>query len=485
MRVGPGDGILCSMRQGGAAKRRGRLAVAWLALLSVGCGTYLPMNRPLDPWDPETGYRARVIDQPSDSNELVLMLALSGGGTRAAAFAYGILEELADTRVEFDGAERSLIDEVDGVAGVSGGSFVAAYLGLHGKGIFDQFEERFLRRNVQLQLILRLFWPFNWLKLLSPYWSRSDLAADYYDAAIFDHATFGDLQGKGGPFVSIHATDLITGSPFSFTQEQFDYLCSDLDPLPISRAVTASSAVPLLLSPVTLRNYSGCAFEPPDWVLRNRDFNEELDREYVNAQNLLSYVDSRRRYVHLVDGVLSDNLGVRGPFEAWVKRRIQPQRRPRGNGVRQVVFLIVNAQTTPDAQWNRTAVLPSLGLILDAATSAQVNRYNFETIELLQRTFAQWSETTLRWNPPLRFDVVEMSFLDVSNAEERRYLNGLSTSLSLPDEAVDRLRAAARESLRSSHQFQAILDQLARAPEVRGGTDDDEAASLLGAPAGE
>lgn len=442
--------------------QRSRRALAPIVLVALlaGCGTYLPMNRPLEPYDPDVGYRARNVDQTGDSNELILMVAMSGGGTRAAAFAYGVLQELAATQVPFDGKQRNLFDEIDGVTGVSGGSFVAAYAGLHGPGMFEHFEERFLRKSVQTDLIFRLMWPLNWLRLLSPYSARSDLAADYYDSEIFDHATFGDLAERKGPFVSIHATDLITGSPFAFTQDQFDYICSDLSQLPISRAVTASSAVPLLLSPITLRNYRGCEFEAPDWVQRNREFEEELDREYVNAQNLLSYLDGDRRYIHLVDGVLSDNLGVRGPFEAWVKQEVQPIQRPERNPVRNVVFVVVNAQTTPDTEWNRTAVLPSLGFILDAATSAQVNRYNFETIELLQRTFSLWSETTMQWDPPMRFEVIELSFLDVASADERAYLNKLSTSLALPDEAVDRLIAAARESLRSSTRFQELVERM-------------------------
>ena len=68
----------------------------------------------------------------SRSNELLLILAFSGGGTRAAAFAYGVLEELAATPVVLGGRPRRLLDEVDLISAVSGGSFTAAYYGLYG-----------------------------------------------------------------------------------------------------------------------------------------------------------------------------------------------------------------------------------------------------------------------------------------------------------------------------------------------------------------
>jgi NTE family protein len=319
-----------------------------------------------------------------------------------------------------------------------------------------------LRREIQGGLLVRLLWPINWLKLFSPYWARSDLAADYYDETIFEDATFADLEEGSGPFVSIHATDLITGSPFAFTQDQFDYLCSDLASYPVSRAVAASSAVPLLLSPITLRNYGECSFDPPPWVTLQRERSGELDREYMNARNLLTYLDPSRRYVRLVDGVISDNLGVRGPFEAWLERKPQPPVRPPENPLRWFVLLVVNAQTTPDAEWERADVLPSLSSIFDAVSSAQVNRYNFETIELLRRTFDHWNQTTLRWDPPLRFELVETSFLGVEDPDQRRRLNRLPTSLQLPDDDIDRLRAAARAALRGSPRFQALLAEIGR-----------------------
>jgi len=87
--------------------------------------------------------------------------------------------------------------------------------------------------------------------------NRSDLAAEYYDRLLFMGATFGDLAARpSAPFLIINSTDLTSGSRFEFTQDQFDFLKSDLSQFSIARAVAASSANPLLLSPVVLKNYS-------------------------------------------------------------------------------------------------------------------------------------------------------------------------------------------------------------------------------------
>jgi hypothetical protein len=125
-----------------------------------------------------------------------------------------------------------------------------------------------------------------------------------------------------------------------------------------------------------------------------------------------------------------------------------------------VVLVVVNAATTPDAEWDRVDVLPSVFGVVDAVTSAQINRYNFETIELLRRTFELWNARTAGREPSLRYRLIELSFLDVEDEADRRYLNRLGTSLSLPTQATRRLRSAAREALRAHPGFTALLRDL-------------------------
>ena len=97
------------------------------------------------------------------------------------------------------GQSRRLLDEVDLISSVSGGSFTAAYYGLYGDRIFRDFETDFLRRPVERDLFLQLFRPRNWVRLASPYFNRSRVAAEYYDEHLFRGATFADLERRPDP----------------------------------------------------------------------------------------------------------------------------------------------------------------------------------------------------------------------------------------------------------------------------------------------
>ena len=244
------------------ARRTTLVLVALAALGWDGCTAASLGNAPLAHWEPAGPSLEHSAGSRSD--QLLLILAFSGGGTRAAAFAYGILEELAATPVVLGGQSRRLLDEVDLISSVSGGSFTAAYYGLYGDRIFRDFETDFLRRPVERELFVQLLRPYNWVRLASPYFNRSRLTAEYYDEHLFRDATFADLERHHGPEILINATDLSTGSRFAFNRFFFDPICSDLSRYHVAQAVTASSAVPVLLTPVTLENRAGtCGYQVP------------------------------------------------------------------------------------------------------------------------------------------------------------------------------------------------------------------------------
>jgi NTE family protein len=434
-----------------------------LLLASFSCAHY-EQNVPLELWEPHRSVLAMGSEERS--REIVVMLAFSGGGTRAAALAYGVLEELSETWIEVDDRPRRLLDEIDIISAVSGGSFTAAYFGLFGDRIFEDYEERFLRRNVQGALIRRTFDPRNYFRLASARFGRSDLAAEYYDDQIFDHRIIRQFGDVPGPAIIINSTDLTRGVRFAFIREKFDPLCNDVVEYKVSRAVAASSAVPGLLSPILVRNHHGsCGYETPGWVAEALQHSRYGSRRYIEARVSESYLSpDAQPHIYLVDGGVTDNLGVRASFEDVVAagslRRILEQS---GLGdAHTMVMIVVNAQNQPELDLDDLGFFRSLGLMAGTASGIQIRRFNYETLDLIRSSFNAWAREMDRPGHPFRFHLVEVSFAHVTDEETRKALNNLPTSFKLDDEEVDLLRSTARYVLSSSSEFDAALDSLGR-----------------------
>ena len=447
-------------------------------IVTSGCAHY-PINQPLKQADPQAGYRGRNIVDPENDDQLLLLLTFSGGGTRAAAFSYGVLETLRDTTVSIHGRKRRLLDEVDGISGVSGGSFTAAYYGLFRDRIFEDFETRFLKKDIQGDLTrATLFNPINWGKLFSAYYDRSDLAADYYNKHVFEGKTFGDLLARKGPMIVINATDMVHGTRFPFTQDVFDSICSDLSTFPVARACAASSAVPIVLSPITLRNHAGeCGYQmPPALALAMQPPRDVTSRRLDLANNMLPFLDSKKKsYIHLVDGGVADNLGLRAALERvtlmgdiWTTLKCANM-----ENVHKIVFVVVNAETEINDKWDRYEKVPPLGAMIDSYSSIAIERYNMETVALLSESFLRWVDEIRKGRcgsgkmstepgscGDIEFYLVQVKFDAMNNETERTYFKRLPTSFVLKPDEVDKLRDAARRILTESKEFQRLLQDL-------------------------
>jgi NTE family protein len=458
--------------------------VAAALLLLAGCATR-PVNPPVTRIDTSTGYRYETREKTESDRENVVVLAFSGGGTRAAAFAYGVLEVLRKTEVAArDGRRFRLLDTVDVITGVSGGSFTALAYGLYGDKLFDDYEQRFLKRNVEGELFARLLNPANWGSLMTTTWGRSEMAAELYDEILFNGATFADLERGSGPLIIATATDISTGARLGFTQPQFDVLCSDLRSVRLSRAAAASSAVPLVLSPVTINNYGGtCNYKPPPWLAAFEQHPETMrpaERAVRRLKEIHAYEDGvNRPYIHLVDGGLADNLGMRGVLEAletFEALHTAGVKTPLA-GARRIVVFVVNSLSVPSNDWDRSERPPGNFALLLKATGVPIDHYSFEAVELLRDTMARWQNLrTIRDSPAFTASkdpvaaritdvpratiyAIDVSFPVLKDKAELEYLNNLPTSFALPSEAVDRLRAAAAKIVIEAPEFQRLLKE--------------------------
>lgn len=435
------------------APTRGGLLAAMLPLL-VGCATYATIeNRPLSPRAAAApGY---AMDRPVEDgrrDDITLVLAFSGGGSRAAALAYGVLLELRDTRIGTDGGRR-LLDEVDAISAVSGGSFTAAYYGLHGEDTFRDFETGLLRRDLTGEVMQRILNPLRWFSREG----RTAAAATLYDRTIFKGATFGDLLRRDGPLLVINASDLEAGTRFAFVQDHFDLLCSDLRSYPLANAVAASSAVPVLFEPMVLENLAGCA---PPALPQPAEDSPQLQQV---VEGLRGYADKRqRRYIHLADGGLTDNLGLRafqetidlaGGLRAFLRKI---DRAPNGH----VMVVSVDASGNAAAGLGLGLRAPSMLQAIDVMSDVQLQRYNAATLEQMHDSLERWAREVSTPQRTVQPWLVKVSLRDLPDPAERIRLGKVTTRFDLKPDEVDALVAAGRALLRDNPEFRRVREQL-------------------------
>ena len=368
-----------------ASCRLQRLALALAVALGLGaCAAPEYPNKPL------AAGAANVDDrglQPDVSAARpVILMAFSGGGSRAAALSLAVLDELKKYRYVSAGGERRLIDDVDVVSSVSGGSVTAGYLGLYGPDDTARLLA-FLAHDNMATLELQAANPVTWVKLAFGGYTRVDALRDLLDRDLFDKKTFGAMAARHYPVIILNATDMASGEVFAFTAGRFNDICSDLSSLPVSDGVAASAAFPILLSPLDLKDYAGTScvgnVPMPQWI--TVDLTKTAPR-YLNVEDFkrARYAYSLRRgqdafrdvqYLHLLDGGLVDNLGVHSLLDVVTS--------PHGNvrlleainlgKVSKLVIIAVNARSDPPNKLSTDPSTPGIVSMVGSVVSNPID----------------------------------------------------------------------------------------------------------------
>jgi NTE family protein len=306
----------------------------------------------------------------------------------------------------------------------------------------------------------------NWARLASPTFDRIDLAAETYDADLFDHATYADLvRERRRPFVILSASDVTRGCRFEFTQEQFDFMYSDLGSVPLARAVAASSAFPVFLSPLTFDNQPhGGDFTEPAWIsaaLADADVSPRLARR---AEDLRSYENSvLRPHVRLLDGAIADYMGLRGPMEGFVSEApdFSIRRLINAGKIKKLVIISVNAVRTPAPNWDRKPWAPGWYDMLWYTAATPIRNNSFDTVTVFKDLLAADAKAGAGGTAPAYESYfVSVDFNGVPDDALRRRLENIETSLSLKAGEADDLRRGAAGALEASPEFGRLVQAL-------------------------
>jgi NTE family protein len=361
---------------------------------------------------------------------------------------------------------------------------LAAYYGLKKRKALADFKQRFLLRNAEenLQTDLSLA---NIARGLQGGVNDSTQFPRWLDDNLFDHATFKSLLFERRPFIWINASDIYDRTPFVFGRVIFGALCSDLATYPISLAVAASAAVPVIFAPVVIKNYpGGCSIPLPDWVERVRKDEDAAPLLKLFADALERYHNGDVRYVKLLDGGLVDNYGLAGFTIARLASNTPygPLEPEEGIKLRRLLFLVVDAGRAPSGAWAQTVEGPTGVTLITAASDTATESGAVGSYSAFQGTMEEWQDTLINWRcklspedrrrygaPPgwncrdVKFFVGRIAF-DQLGPQRAAALNAVETRFKLPPDQIEMLIAAGRDGLKTNSAFRAFLTSLGPAP---------------------
>lgn len=443
------------------------------ALLTACAITNQPINVPLT-----RGANSDLVVVDADRlthDDVFIGLAFSGGGTRASSFSYGMLRALQESGPGAYG----LLNDVRLVTGVSGGSVTAAWFGYRGPRAVDGYRD-YLAKDGEVYMANSPINPVVIARGLSGGANGRNTFARFLDESLFEGATFGDLRRKSNIITWINAADVASQTSFLFAPETFDALCSDLSRLPLSEAVAASAAFPLVFSPIVLEAHTGkCNYHEPDWLTSARHNPEETATLKAYGRIIESYTDAEKvKYVKLLDGGITDNFGTIAFLVARAKAQnpYGPLTAEQAVRVRRMLFLVANAGIQTDPEWTRKLKGPGGVALAMGITGSSMGSATRTAYDALRLTLTDWQKTIVdyRCSLPLPevmrlrgtlegWDCSDLKLFvsevtaDGLGAEERDQYDQIPTRLRLEQDQVDLAIKAGRVSTLRDPEFRGFL----------------------------
>lgn len=455
-----------------------RLALSLLALAALAACAYPTRNVEATALSHIPG-----TELVPDRDTLIIVTA-SGGGTRATALTLSVLRALAQVQLP---SGTTMDRSIDVISSVSGGSVAAGYFAYAGPSGLDALERDFVRQDMMGKLLSRGLNPVGLIRLATPGVERIDLLIDQLDSTLFHGATFEDLRSRPHSYLILNAGDMVTGTPFSFTQDTFNLLCSDLSKLKLSTAVAASAAFPVALSPVTLTNYSPCPAEKgkiPVWATNaaGSDWNENPSR-VMRGRAAVAYAQGNggdpadpaappKKYIHLLDGGITDNLGVNEPYRLLTSQDVSPSlfNRVSQGHVKRVIWVMINARSAPPSNLDTQHATPGMIDMFLGTVDSAIDSKSASNIVLIQDSLkAEWAAAAQSLPPELGANlkaasdhlyVIKVDFDSIADTACRRRFHSVPTSWTLTGQQIDGVMAAGPALLVQAPQFDDALKDI-------------------------
>lgn len=409
------------------------IALLYGLLASIaGCSLYSHTNRslPVDNPDPSVIRATYKVTADRGDDDTLVVLALSGGGSRSA---YWSTEAMLKFQEVFDAEDFDLLSEVDVISSVSGGSLPAAYYAistdttapaLHGRTWDRKSVERLMSKNYVARWFGNWFWPSNIAKFWFTSYDRTDIMAQTFSDNLFDRNPIGaelkmrDLNPER-PYLILNAangTNGRFGTLFSFTQEDFAAINSDIGDYSLARAVMGTATFPAVFNYMTLRDFT-----------------------WSNLQS--------KQYVHVFDGGNFDNLGLTS-----IRLIMEAQR----HHEKLVVILIDAFADKSGVNKTHSDSRRFLDFVVDTNFLDATDALLFRNRDQLLRNFEREIAT---YNPGHAI-FYHLKFEDIDDEDLRRDVNSISTNFTIEKVAQEYLKRAADRLLTTDNECLVAIKNL-------------------------
>jgi predicted acylesterase/phospholipase RssA len=388
-----------------------------------GCTAYSHTNvRQPDPVAEQTRATFNVTTDRGRDDTLFI-LAFSGGGSRAAYWSASVMLKLQQL---FAAEGMNMLDQVDAISSVSGGSLPAAYYAissdpgeppLYGRIWDEDTVRQLMTRNYTGRWFGNWFWPVNIGKFWFTAYDRTDIMAQTLSDNLYDTKPLGrplrmrDLN-RARPYLVLNATNGTSdafGRPFTFTADDFALIDSDINDYDLARAVMGTATFPAVFNYMTLKNYR-------------------------------TSTTDKSQYTHIFDGGNVDNLGLSGVS------RILATLSKHGTVYDRLVVVLVDAYTGKSGVSNDEADSRRfLDFIVDSnfvdATDSLLSANREQRLKEFSTAFMR----RIVENPSLQGKAVyyHIQFADVENRDLRDKLRKIPTNFTISTADAGTIDAAA------------------------------------------
>lgn len=193
--------------------------------------------------------------------------------------------------------------------------------------------------------------------------------------------------------------------------------------------------------------------------------NTQKSKNVEEMQEILaSYQDSKKRpFLHLVDGGLTDNLGLSAFTDSYdLIGKEGLYKTALATKLKHIVIISVNAQNEVTSEIDQSANIPKTIDVVNTIVNVPIDRNTQTTLRRFRELTDEWDKTMSKQPADKRVELhfVSIGLKDLPESPLKQEVLNINTSFYLPNKDINKLKQATRILLQNSKEYQGVLEAL-------------------------